>query len=202
MAFSMAATLFLAFGPRGFFDPLDVDGGYSVIWLAVMYVAGASLRRFGIPRLPVAGWVGAFLVSTLVVFAARAVPCPQGMLQKLCDALTNYASPFVLLQALSLFSLSVRAELPAPVAAFLHKAVPSVFGVYLIHWHPVLKRHVFGGALVGIAGLGGVGCAIGAILVSLAVFSASLVLSAAMGAVLRRFNVRSLVECCASWLEA
>ena len=157
-----------------------LSGGYSLIWLIFMYIAGAYLKR---SRLLHRGgpW------AALLAFAA-AVAVTWGLRMTGRESAVNYTFPTVVLAAaaLTVFFAKLKIESAAArkVVAFLSA---GSLGVYLIHIHPLFYRAVTGVIAVGFPQYGGILCVLFTLLAALGLFLACEAADAA-----RRFLFRLL----------
>lgn len=136
-------------------DAIDLNTGYSVVWLAYLFLLGTYIRRFepfdGINR-----WLcllGA-AVSTLVtwgwtvfsgyIIGGTAIGVYSGVLM-------TYTSPTVLLSALLLLLFFKRLDVKGIAAKVTSFLSPMSFSVYIIHLHPLLWGNVFGKRFAPIA---------------------------------------------------
>lgn len=105
--------------------------GYSVLWLLMVYLLGASIKRFEWDK-----YVHAFvcllglLISTGLTFVLFALSQIQWL---------SYLSPTVLLQALFFFFLCLKIKtLPRFLEGLILALSPLTLGVYLSHVHPLV----------------------------------------------------------------
>ena len=143
-----AVTLFLACSVADIFSYIDVlrmASGYSPMWLVVLYVLGAAIRR-NEPLKKAPKWA---LLLGYVVFSALTA-LSKYLIGKITlqtrgqiyrdDYLVRYISPTVVCAAVCLLLLFSRLNLPGwlqRVTAFL---APSAFCVYLIHENPLVRE--------------------------------------------------------------
>ncbi len=118
--------------------PYGLGGGYSMIWLTVLYLAGAFFRTEGLAdRLPKAAWGASYAAMILVSWALLAFGGN--------NALISYISPTITLASVSLLALCARWRVRGAgrkIASFL---APAALGVYLIHvWEPIWDHVVKG----------------------------------------------------------
>lgn len=126
-------------------DVFGLGGGYSVLWLALMYVAGACIRLHGFGR-EIKGWMlltgysACVLVSWLFkLFATEDAP---ETLKPLLDsnALLYYPNLLTVIAAVCLLLLFSRLrELPPLTGKLVRLAAPSTFAIYLIHEHAAVR---------------------------------------------------------------
>ena len=134
-------------------DVFLTDNGYSVLWLSCLYLWRHSAvctagRRPG----PAAGavYAGCVLATWLVRLAGdRLWMARTG---HLCDKvlLTAYTSPTILLAAVALVLCFAKLRI-ARLWAFIDKASPLAFSVYLIHAHPLIWEHWLAGRFAFLA---------------------------------------------------
>lgn len=107
--------------------------GYSFVWLAVLYLIGAWMKKCAIPAR--IRCTRAFAFSMLCVLFT--------WIQKICfnvHSFISYISPTVLLHAILLFILFSRANIKGLFQKLIICFSPAAFGVYLIHVHPFAWR--------------------------------------------------------------
>lgn len=127
-------------------DLFYTKAGYTLLWLTVLYLLGACVRKLDLlGHLSAGVCLGGYLLCVLAALGYKLlfqpglgpIP-PMGRIFR-PDLLVSYTSPAVLLSALFLLALfrklSIPEGLPARVVRFL---APLAFGVYLIHTHPMV----------------------------------------------------------------
>lgn len=117
-------------------DPFKTKGGYSAIWLIVLYCAGGLSKKAEIFKNK--------KTSTLVLFwfACIALTWALKVFAKL-DMFCKYVSPTVLLSGLLMVVIFSRLRLKGTI---IKKISPLAFGIYLfqlnkIIWKYVIKNH-------------------------------------------------------------
>lgn len=127
-------------------DAFYLHDGYSVLWLAVMYLLGGYLARFDVlSRLSRKIWVLLYLGAVLFAWAPRMIVLwlkPIYWSMAYGNILIEYTSPTIVLAAAALLALFSRTELPAWAQKAVSKLSPHAFGVYLLHAHPLMFRYV------------------------------------------------------------
>ena len=89
-------------------DIFELSGGYSCIWLMVLYIFGAYFRLHGIPKFAnTAVCLAVFLVATWIPWAQKIEILPWGE----AGALIKYTSPFMVIMALCLLLLFARIQI-------------------------------------------------------------------------------------------
>ena len=141
-------------------DTFQTQGGYSLLWLAALYFAGAYLRVYGLKReRRPAVWLGGYVLCVLAAWGskwglewlslARTGEILGG------NRLITYPSPLILGAALCLFlafrAMRLKGRLWGRLLTFL---APASFGVYLIHVQPFVFNRWLDGALAYLPALG------------------------------------------------
>ena len=144
VAFSGVSTAF-----KGI-DPFHVHSGYSVLWLAFLYFGGATMKKLELGRkIPTSHLVMAALVAFTCTICWK-----LGMRSRVFSLasikvdetnLITYTSPTVLTVAVCHVILFARMRLSSRASAIVEALVPAAFGVYLIHAHPMVFKHVLSG---------------------------------------------------------
>ncbi len=125
-------------------DIFNLGGGYTAIWLLVLYIFGAYFRLHGIPKFAnpgvclliffgscTAAWGQKMLIESSVANGLIAADAP---LAGRAGALISYVSPFTVLMALSLLCLFGQVKIRTRLGAFLVKNLAKAsFGVFLVH---------------------------------------------------------------------
>ena len=137
-------------------DPFNLLGGYSVMWLALLYVAGAFLRKYDIPaalrpRTALLGYAGMVLLtwgskSALELLAHRGIA--PGVSS---GVLLDYTSPTIVLASVFLVLFFARARYPRPVVKAVALLSPAALGVYVIHAHSLVWRYALDGCAASFA---------------------------------------------------
>lgn len=114
-----------------------LDGGYSVLWLAILYLLGAYMAKYKtLSETKLWKDFLGFVVCVVATIISRIV---IGHLKvSKINLLVSYTSPTVVLSAVflvSMFSKIKTRALSIKVISFLS---PMAFGVYIIHCHPYL----------------------------------------------------------------
>ncbi len=142
---ALGLTLFFCVLPTLFCtDPFSLKGGYSALWLILLFVLGALLNKSGLPEgIPPGVPASCFLLCTGLTFLLTALhPVSIPGLGTL--ALLSYTSPTVLLSAASLLlllrSLRIRSK---ALQRGLTRLSGASFAVYILHTNPLLWKHVF-----------------------------------------------------------
>ena len=120
-------------------DAFYLVGGYSVLWLLVLYVIGACLKKTGLLTRTKA-WK--LLLVMAICFGLNCLlkyGDPPDLFKDLKTVAGKYISPFLVVFDICLFALLVRINFHAQMfRKLLSFAAPLTFTVYLLQLHPVV----------------------------------------------------------------
>lgn len=109
---------------------LDLDDGYSFLWLAILYLFGAWMKKCSITeqigKIPAAECL---IVCTMITWTTTVFLDSKLLL--------SYISPTVLLAAVAMVILFSKLHIGTASRRVLRCFAPAAFGVYLIHVHSV-----------------------------------------------------------------
>jgi len=138
--------IFLAFALyETFFRKFTLNAGYSFVWIALLYVLGACVRKCGIGR-KLKPW------QTLLGIAGLCL-LTWWWNMNVGDQLVSYVSPTVLgaalLHLIWFSKLSFRPALQRLIAF----AAPAAFAAYILNCHKIIWAHMVAGKFAGLAGV-------------------------------------------------
>lgn len=125
-------------------DPFAVKEGYSVFWLAFMYIIGACIRKFDLGKKLTSqrAFVG-YLCSVLLAWGVKmGYDCVEWYFGKPVALEINfiaYDSPLMVIAAVALFFAFQKIETLPKQMNVIVKLSPAAFGVYLIHEHRYIR---------------------------------------------------------------
>lgn len=138
----ISESLFKSFLP-GRFEP--EDRGFGFLWLLIVYIIGAYIRKYGFKffnsaRKGIVTYVIASLLIFAEILAVQYINGHYGRLLQASEVSLDYNHIFVICAALGLFSYGINKK---PMKEKLTKAVcffsPMTLGVYLIHENMSLR---------------------------------------------------------------
>lgn len=127
-------------------DAFFLHDGYSVLWLAVVYLLGGYLGKYDIlSRLSARTWGLLYLGAVLFAWAPRMIALwlkPIYWSMAYGNILIEYTSPTIVLAAVSLVALFSRLRLPEQTGTKISRLSGHAFGIYLLHAHPLVFRYL------------------------------------------------------------
>ena len=131
-------------------DVIHLGRGYSVLWLAIMYVFGAYMAKYDILKnLSVANSVLGYLICVAVSVLSRFAM--GSIFPKRINLLVSYTSPTIVLCAIFLINIFAKMRIGKKSAKTIAVFAPLSFGVYLIHCHPVIMNKLIDGSFSWVA---------------------------------------------------
>lgn len=125
----------------------SIGGGYSMVWLIILYVAGAFIRRFEVGKNIRTWQLG------LIYFVCIAVTWVTRIAGR--GELVSYISPTVFIASAVLLIMFSRIKVEGRVSVWLIKTFsPATLGVYIIHVNYFIWRIYIDGFARGFAGGG------------------------------------------------
>lgn len=129
-------------------DPFSLKTGYSPLWLIILYIFGAYIKKYGMlekctKKVFLAGYIFLTCITWLSKLVIQVGTKMIGIEGKNGENLIIYTSPTILLASLCLllaferWNVSVRAK---KVISFLS---PMAFSVYLIHRQPLVWNRIW-----------------------------------------------------------
>ena len=179
-------------------DAFYLHDGYSVLWLAVVYLLGGCLGKYRLlDRLSPGKWLLVFLCAVVFAWAPRMLALawkPRLWYDAYGNILIEYTSPAIVLAAAALLAVFSRLRLSEGSQGIVAKVSPCAFGVYLLHAHPLVFRHVLENRFAHL-GTGSIGAMIGTVLLWTAVIcAAGIAADAALTALLKLLKVDRLLK--------
>lgn len=125
-------------------DPLALVGGHSPLWLGVLYIFGAAMRKLRVPE-SISSKKALWVYFSAAVFTALFKITGDRLLRFVPGSLfVRDTSPTVLLCAAALSVAFARFKPGRKLTEFAVLFAPAAFGVYLLHVSPLVFEHVIG----------------------------------------------------------
>ncbi len=181
-------------------DPFNLKGGYSALWLVILYILGALLNKGELhKRLAPSGLVVVFLLSTSLTFLLKVV-CPVTIPRIGTLSVMNYTSPTVLFSAISLLFLLGRLRGKRGRRLLLRLSDAS-FGVYILHTNPLVWTFWFyPGVLKGCAGFPAWALPLVVVGSSALVYLICFIIDSARAMVFQKLRLQAVLEKAEQWV--
>lgn len=133
----------------------QLNNGYSFLWIAILYLMGAIVKKCGIGRRarPLFLILGIFLLCLIswawkvygVDFYLFKIKVAKGFL-------VSYTSPTVLCSSVLHLLLFMKLSVAEPMRKIISFAAPAAFAAYILNNNPVVWSHVMKNLFIPIAG--------------------------------------------------
>lgn len=144
--------MFLVFSCYGrmnghFSDSFQLNGGYSVIWLILLYICGAWLKKCKIAQYVKREHAIVLLIACILLTWFVKIFMPYGN-----NLFISYVSPTVVLMAVCYVILFSEISITKDIyKRLIRNFAPAAFGVYLIHDHKFVRDMLISGRFAWIA---------------------------------------------------
>lgn len=178
-------------------DGFKFSEGYSPIWLMVMYLVGAYMKKFGVGAKM--KWYSALLFYIISVgcnFALN-IFLKDPMKKIFTDDTVNYltyTSPFVVLSAIFLFIFFSKLKFGKKTEKFINYITPAALGVYLIHTHPLVFNKLMKDIAMPLVNHGTAAMIFGSVAMALAVFIICIVIDLLRIQLFRLIRINALCK--------
>ena len=125
-------------------DPLALVGGHSPLWLGVLYIFGAAMKKLRVPE-SMSSKKALLIYASAAVFTALFKITGDRLLRFVPGSFfVRDTSPTVLLCAAALLVAFARLKPCRKLTEFAVLFAPAAFGVYLLHVSPLVFEHGIG----------------------------------------------------------
>lgn len=177
-------------------DGFRLNDGYSPIWLMIMYLVGAYMKKFNVGA-KMKKWLALLLyvISSLCsfilcVFSKKLLKI---MLGNDINYL-SYTSPFVVLSAIFLFIFFSKLKFGKKTEKFINYITPAALGVYLIHTHPLVFNKLMKDIAMPLVNHGTAAMIFGSVAMALAVFIICIVIDILRIQLFRLIRINALCK--------
>ena len=122
-----------------FFDVFELNSGYSLIWLLLLYIIGYSMKKSEIFK-NARTWILLIVMICLYIFTFMFYNLTEEFSNKLFTIeklmFVNYTSPTILISAIIMVTIFSRIKLNDGVSELLKILAPTAFSIYLVDCHP------------------------------------------------------------------
>lgn len=142
-------TLFFVFSllPTIFHSDFGcTEKGYSFLWLAILYLLGAYIRKYGFflfksKAILMLGYIVCVLVTWLSKLIVESITTKLFHTPRGGRYLIEYTSPTIVLCSLFLFLFFLNLRFAPMTKKMIGLLAPVSFGVYLLHEEPLIRSH-------------------------------------------------------------
>lgn len=177
-------------------DGFILNDGYSPIWLMIMYLVGAYMKKFNVGT-KMKKWLALLLyvISSLCsfilcVFSNKLLKIMLGN----DISYLSYTSPFVVLSAIFLFIFFSKLKFGKKTEKFINYITPAALGVYLIHTHPLVFNKLMKDIAMPLVNHGTAAMVFGSIAMALAIFIICIVIDLLRIQLFRLIRVNALCK--------
>lgn len=122
------------------YEPFRLGGGFSTLWLSLMYITGAYIKKYNITeKIKKSTAIITYAIMTILTFLSKVVIhyLTQIVLGKpfLTDIFVSYISPTVVIASIGLFVFCLKLSYSDIAKKFISFFAPASLGVYLIHFN-------------------------------------------------------------------
>ena len=177
-------------------DGFRLNDGYSPIWLMIMYLVGAYMKKFNVGA-KMKKWLALLLyvISSLCsfilcVFSKKLLKIMLGN----DISYLSYTSPFVVLSAIFLFIFFSKLKFGKKTEKLINYITPAALGVYLIHTHPLVFNKLMKDIAMPLVNHGTAAMIFGSVAMALAVFIICIVIDLLRIQLFRLIRINALCK--------
>lgn len=156
-------------------DAFSLNNGYSAIWLMIVYLFGAYIRKYAICEkiTPLKCIIGFFVMIALTFVSKITIWFFTKSIfgqAKSENTFISYISITILLSAIFLLLFCLKIKINNTASKLIGFVSPAALGVYLIHVHPLVFEFCIKDAFVSFATKSPIAMILCVIVASLAIF--------------------------------
>lgn len=172
-------------------DGFVLMGGYSFVWLAMLYIAGAWMKKNNIAeKLSKKIWFAIMTVLTIFSWAYRML-VPPGYGNFL---FFTYLSPTVIGISICLISIFSTIDIAPKLQKTIKHFSAASFGVYIIHSHPIIWTHFIVGRFEQVSLHSGIFTPVVLLAVSFVVFVICLITELVRLGLFKILGIQKIIE--------
>lgn len=128
-------------------DPFNLNSGYSAIWLIMVYLFGAYIKKHDVAsKITAHKSLLLYFLMIAITFASKLliyyIKSDFPATTAFEDTLISYTSITVFLSAIFLFLFCLRLKIRSKIGSVVSYIAPIALGVYLIHVQPLVFKYV------------------------------------------------------------
>lgn len=200
MMFSVFSTIISRFWG----DLFGTSNGYSMLWLTVLYILGASYKRCqsdienkfrNLSKLAIIGWIVCIAITFILHNLGPYLPEEFWGKETLVNSFVSYISPTIIGCAGCMLIIFSRVKV---VNDRWKKCIGSIsklsFGVYLIHVHPLVWQYIMDKRFVSLATMPVWKMFLGVVIATVIIFCACICVDAVRNKIFKILKVRENIE--------
>jgi len=130
-----------------FSDCFSLGKGYSFVWLSLLYIVGAWLKKCNIPKL----FNNKFFLLGILICIVFSWVTHEFVVSSVFSIFIAYNSFTIVFVAIALVCVFSKLQIGFGFSKIIACFAPAAFGVYLIHVHPIIWDRFMASAFVWIA---------------------------------------------------
>jgi hypothetical protein len=175
-------------------DVFSLQSGYSFVWLLLLYIIGAWMKKCDVPNYLKNSTLSIGIVACILFAWILKVYFFN-------DILINYTSLNTVFIAFALVSVFSKVHLKGVCKKFVSCFAPAAFGVYLIHEEPSMRAHFITDAFTWIADLACWQLVIAVLVSAFCIFVCCLMVEKIRLILFRYFKIDKLIDKIATAIE-
>lgn len=179
-------------------DLFDLVGGYSFVWLSLLYIMGGYFRKYHVlEKISARKWIIVYIVAVMITLGQKYLH--EMFVFKLTGEITRsmslctYISPFMLIAAVALLGFFSQKTFKGVISKVLPVLSASAFGVYLIHSHPLIYQYILNDRFIWVAGLPAIRMVMTVFLTAICIFSVCMMIDLARAYVVSKLHIKEIL---------
>lgn len=131
-------------------ETFSLEQGYSCLWLSLLYICGACIRKLNVSRKISKHGMGAYIILLSIVYIGshvlRKLLGYVGCYVDILGRLNKYTSPIIFTAAICLLLYFSQVQLSSKAKRITAFLAPMTFGVYLIHDNGLIRNTLIKGS--------------------------------------------------------
>lgn len=168
-------------------DVFYLNGGYSYLWLVILYVIGAWIKQANIAEKMKAWQVSLIWCSCLIMMYRPFIETYS------CFCFASYISPPIVLMAFSLMVGSLKLGKKIKNNIIISFCGPATFGIYLLHENNLIRKYLISEQFVWVSKLSPVGAVCAVVGVAGLIFTVCLVVEKLRSKIFRMMHIQELI---------
>ena len=127
-------------------DPFCLRSGYSMLWIGILYIVGASIKKYdSYINIPSSRCILFFFAAIILTYIVKLILPPLFLavwnVNNDGKMFVSYTSPTMVIASIALFLLCKRIQINEKNCRLLGRFASASLSVYIIHAHPLIWNH-------------------------------------------------------------